>query len=206
MQVIYGHDEFELDIPDELEVGAIQCRLKNIMGIPKNAIALVDGVEVLPTSLVQPDSTIEFRLKWGQKGVGQIWTAEEYCRQFNLAKRDLELQIEKGLSVMQLTDGTIRITETAVDDFIRGMNGNGDGAYLAVIANSLKRLADHVDPPPPDIIGTDYIADKLGCTLVWVAKMAAGGIIPKNCIVPGTGIGKPWKFYRSRIDPWIVMR
>ena len=90
-------------------------------------------------------------------------------------------------------------------EFIRGVNG-GDGAFLAVIASTLKRIADHVDPPPPDIIGTDYIADKLACTAVWVAKMAAEGMIPRNCVVPGTGNGKPWKFYRSRIDPWIEMR
>ena len=94
---------------------------------------------------------------------------------------------------MEVGDGTLRITETAVDQFIAGVGGD---AFLAQIANALKRIADHVDPPPPDIIGTDYIANKLGCTKVWVAKMAAEGMIPKNCIVPGTGIGKPWKFYR----------
>jgi hypothetical protein len=66
------------------------------------------------------------------------------------------------------------------------------------------RESDNDDPPPPDIIGTDSIAEKLGCTKVWVAKMATEGMIPRNCIVPGTG--KPWKFYRSRVDPWILMR
>ncbi len=206
MLVIYDREAIELDIPDAVEVRAIQGRLKSCMGIHNDAVALVNGVEIPPAELVQPDSTVEFVVKVGHKEVGRVWTPEEYCHQFNLTRRELDLHIEKGLRVMQLTDGTIRITETAVDEFIGGMNGNGDGAYLAVIANSLKRLADHFIPPPADIIGTDYIADKLGCTKVWVAKMAADGIIPRNALVPGTGNGKVWKFYRSRIDPWIEMR
>ena len=106
---------------------------------------------------------------------------------------------------MQSANGAV-VTETAVDNFIAGLNANGDGAFLAVIANSLKRIADHVDPPPPDIVDTTYIAEKLGCTKVWVAQMALDKLIPPSCIVPGTGNGKPWKFYRSRIDPWILMR
>ncbi len=156
--------------------------------------------------VAQPTSTVEFRVEQGHKGVGRVWTAREYCELFGLSEKDLEQQIREGLKVMHLSDGTIRISETATDEFIRGLNGGGDGAYLAVIADSLKRLADHFIPPPADIIGTDYIADKLGCTKVWVAKMAAEGMIPKSAIVAGTGVGKPWKFYRSRIDSWILMR
>ena len=79
-------------------------------------------------------------------------------------------------------------------------------ALLASIANSLARIADHVDPPPPDKVGTPYVADRLGCTTEWIAQMAARGDIPPSCIVPGTGAGKPWKFVRSRIDEWIESR
>jgi len=55
-------------------------------------------------------------------------------------------------------------------------------------------------------VDSTYIADKLGCTKVWVARMAAEGGVPRNAIVPGTGNGKPWKFYRSLIDKWIERR
>ena len=144
----------------------------------------------------------------GQRRPQGSWAgfdAEEYCQLFGLTEADFEKQIEQGLRVMQTANGAV-VTETAVDNFIAGLNGGGDGAFLAVIASSLKRIADHVDPPPPDIVDTTYIADKLGCTKVWVAQMALDKLIPPSCIVPGTGNGKPWKFYRSRIDPWIVMR
>jgi hypothetical protein len=205
MLVRYGLDEVELDTEGAVEAKGVRRKLRSFMGIPRNAIAIVDGVEALPAEMVQPDSTVEFVVKEGHKGIGRVFTQKEYCDLFGLTEADFGKQIEQGLRVMQTANGAV-VTETAVDSFIAGLTGGGDGAFLAVIANSLKRIADHVDPPPPDLIGTDYISGKLGVTKVWVAKMAAEGMIPKNCIVPGTGIGKPWKFYRSKIDPWILMR
>lgn len=84
---------------------------------------------------------------------------------------------------------------------------------LARIADSLERLqqdmvriADHFDPPPPDIVGTPYIANRLSCTTVWVTEMVRTGAIPKACVVEGTGNGKRWKFHRKRIDLWIQRR
>ena len=205
MLVIYGRDEVEVNAAEAIEVQAIQGRLKSFMGIPHDAVARVDDVEVLPAELVQPDSTVEFVVKEGHKGIGRVFTQKEYCDLFGLTEAHFEKQIQQGLKVMQTANGAV-VTETAVDNFIAGLNGGGDGAFLAVIASSLKRIADHVDPPPPDIVDTTYIADKLGVTKVWVAQMALDKLIPPSCIVPGTGNGKPWKFYRSRIDPWILMR
>jgi hypothetical protein len=74
------------------------------------------------------------------------------------------------------------------------------------VAFQLGRIADHFDPPPPDIVDTNYIADKLGCTTDWVAEMAREGEIPISCVILGTGDGKPWKFRRSWIDQWIELR
>jgi predicted DNA-binding transcriptional regulator AlpA len=70
----------------------------------------------------------------------------------------------------------------------------------------LSRLADHFDPPPPDIVGTPYVAHKLGCTTDWIAMLVRDSEIPVSCLIPGTGNGKPWKFRRSRIDEWIKNR
>ena len=80
------------------------------------------------------------------------------------------------------------------------------GHLLTEFTGQLKRIADHFDPPPPDLVGSTYIADRLGCTTVWVAEMARRGIIPTSCVVQGTGNGKPWKFLRVRIDEWLKRR
>lgn len=79
-------------------------------------------------------------------------------------------------------------------------------AYWEAISKSIDRIAAKLDPPPSDIVGTAYIADRLGCTVTWVSETAREGKIPTNCVVPGTGNGKPWKFYRTRIDVWLASR
>lgn len=77
---------------------------------------------------------------------------------------------------------------------------------LERIEEDAVRIADHFDPPPPDKVGTPYVAERLGCTTVWVAEMVRIGQIPKSCVVEGTGNGKLWKFHRKRIDLWIQNR
>jgi len=74
------------------------------------------------------------------------------------------------------------------------------------LAADLRRIANHFDPPPPDKVGSEYVAQKLGCTTTWIAELVRREEIPKSCIVPGTGNGKPWKFFRDRIDKWIESR
>jgi hypothetical protein len=77
---------------------------------------------------------------------------------------------------------------------------------LAEIGADIKRLADHFAPAPSDIIGTPHLANRLGCTPTWIAQMVRSGEIPKGCIVPGSGKGKQWKFYRLRIEEWLASR
>lgn len=81
-----------------------------------------------------------------------------------------------------------------------------DPEAIVTIAGALKRIADHFDPPPPDVVDSVYLRKKLGCTTQWIADMARSGVIPAACIVPGTGNGKPWKFYRSKIEKWLEER
>lgn len=77
---------------------------------------------------------------------------------------------------------------------------------LRSIDLNLKRIADHFNPDDDKPVGTPYVANRLGQTTTWVAEMARKGILPKSCIVAGTGTGKPWKFHRSQIDRWIEGR
>ncbi len=77
---------------------------------------------------------------------------------------------------------------------------------LEKLANSHERLGDHFVPAPPKIVGTPYVANKLGCTTVWITELIRNQDLPPDCIVPGTGNGKPWKLYLDRIDKWITSR
>ena len=57
----------------------------------------------------------------GRKGVGQqVWTGEEFCQVFKITLDDLHAWIAQGLRVKRCLDASIRITETAYDEFNRG--------------------------------------------------------------------------------------
>jgi Helix-turn-helix domain len=78
---------------------------------------------------------------------------------------------------------------------------------FASIDTNLKRIADKLNPPDDDKpVGTPYVAKRLGQTTTWVAEMCRNGVIPKSCVLAGTGVGKPWKFHRQQIDNWIETR
>ena len=77
---------------------------------------------------------------------------------------------------------------------------------MAEVQADLKRLADHFDPPPSDIVDTPYIAHRLGLTTARIAQLVRSGEIPKGCVVPGSGQGRQWKFYRRRMEEWLAKR
>lgn len=79
-------------------------------------------------------------------------------------------------------------------------------AHIASIAEDIRRIADHLVPPPSAYMDSPELAQRLGCTTTWVAEMARDGRIPKSCIVVGTGNGKPWKFHRAHIEKWLAVR
>jgi hypothetical protein len=83
---------------------------------------------------------------------------------------------------------------------------DGELSPLVRIAIALERIADHLAPEPENVVGTDYVARKLGCTSTHVARMVRDGNVPLSCVVPGCGDGRPWKFLRQRIDDWLEMR
>jgi hypothetical protein len=81
-----------------------------------------------------------------------------------------------------------------------------DGGELLRIAEAIEKIAEHIVPEPQAIVGTDYIAERLGCTQTWITDQTRRGEIPRSCCVEGTGNGKPWKYHRKKIDSWIRSR
>lgn len=79
-------------------------------------------------------------------------------------------------------------------------------AAVEQCGSNLERIADQLCPPPDALVGTQYIAAKLGITIERVSQMARYEEIPSSCIVDGTGHGKPWKFHRCSIENWIRNR
>lgn len=88
-------------------------------------------------------------------------------------------------------------------------SGNDFAALVAALnaqTRAIGTLVATLAPELPDLVGTDYIARRLGCTPQWVGAMAERGDIPKHCIAPKVSGGRIWKFRRDKIDAWLRER
>ena len=71
---------------------------------------------------------------------------------------------------------------------------------------AISSLVATLAPEVPDLVGTDYIARRLGVSKQWVGTMAERGDIPRSCIAPKLSGGRIWKFHRDRIEAWLRER
>ena len=158
--------------------GRSQIHLRSIMNVSN------DWQGVLPEPLASINAGM----------VGDEGANLREARHFNFAERRKAKRVEEAASPEGVVAEQISPLQFATPEAI------------VTIAGALKRIADHFDPPPPDVVDSVYLRKKLGCTTQWIADMARNGVIPAACIVPGTGNGKPWKFYRSKIEKWLEER
>jgi len=112
-------------------VSAVRTDLELLYGISERAVALVNGVLADEGHVLLDDDELDFVIDSGQKGVGKVWTtAEQFCQDFKIEREDLDQWIASGLRVCACRDGSVRITETAVDEFVQGRNV--ESPYLTV--------------------------------------------------------------------------
>jgi hypothetical protein len=110
------------------------------------------------------------------------------------------------------------VTETAVDNFIAGLNGGGDGAFLALIANSLKRLADHVDPPqeqqsragdryqaqlPQPKRKSPYMDSEVAAAYLGITVKSLYGQVERGHIKPLRGPRRTYRFTVEMLDDYL---
>lgn len=133
-----------------------------------------------------------------------LLTPERLAEVLEIDEGHYEELLCRGLPAIRFRNGTVRHPLVAVEDWLR-RTCRPDLADTGW-PDDLKRIADHFDPPPPDTVGTEYVAKRLGCSQTWIADLVRRGEIPKSCVVQGTGDGKPWKFHRHLIERWIETR
>ena len=117
-------------------------------------------------------------------------------------KKDVEPALEKVLGVNR--------PPFAEEEFsYEKENLKVNETYLAPesferIAQGIERLIEVLVPKTSELVGTEYIASKIGKSKQWIGKMAERGAIPKDCIAPKVSGGRIWKFYRDKIDAWLL--
>lgn len=155
-----------------ITVAAVQRVLGDIFNISKNAIAFVNGEPAASSCRLQNNDTLEFVRVHGRKAVGgRVWSGEDFCRFFGISAEDLGAWTAEGLKVKRCLDGSIRITESATDDFFRGKS---------------------IDSP--------YLNTEQAAAYCNVTKDAFYGRVERKKIKPLPGSGKENLFTREQCD------
>lgn len=170
MKVVHGATDGIFHVAGAA-VASVRASLVDAFNIPNDAEAFVNGEAVPPAYRLQAHDTLEFVKRQGRKGVGDwVWTGEEFCQFFKIGPDDLRAWIAQGLKVQRCLDGSVRITETAVDEFGRGR------VPEAPITKEL-----------PKEVSTEEAAAILGVSKDTVLKLRAEGLLEyRNAAPPGS--------------------
>lgn len=207
VKVIHGANDGEFDGLVGATVQQVYRYLIDAFNLSNDSIALINGVRVEPDCRLESNDTLEFCKRAGRKAINRLFAMEQIEKEYGLTA-ELCNQIAAGVTPLGMNGGGQALySESAIDGWIECRSTGIDKTQLLQnVAVDLRRIADRLDPPSPDKVGTPYVADRLGCTTVWITELIRKGEISSSCIVPGTGNGKPWKFFRDRIDRWLKGR
>lgn len=187
VKVVCGATDGIFDGLVGVSVATVKASLVDAFNIPFDAIAFVDGEEVGDDYRLQANTVLEFVRQFGKKGVGnQVWTDEDFCKFFKITRETLQAWIAQGLKVKSCLDGSIRITETAVDEFFRG-----------------RVIESPLTTDLPKEVSTEEAANILGLSKDTVLKLRSAGLLQfRNTAPPGSS--RP--IYRFPLESVLQLR
>lgn len=115
---IHGADE--INLPAGVSVSQVKRACREVLNLPDHAKSRVNDRRVHEEYRLGDNDTLEFTAAKGRKGVGKVWTEAQFCEQFQITPEELQDWIDRGLKVLTTRTGSVRITETAANEFIRG--------------------------------------------------------------------------------------
>ena len=171
VKIIHGANDGVFDVAGAV-VTSVRLSLVDAFNLYAEVITFINGEPVPPTYTLQASDTLEFIVPLGRKSVGeQVWTEDEFCIFFKITREDLQAWVAQGLKVKRCLDGSIRITETAVDEFFRGR-----------------------------VIESPYLSTDEAAAYCNVTKDAFYGRVERMKIVPLPGSAKENRFTREQCD------
>ncbi|WP_197446367.1 helix-turn-helix domain-containing protein [Tautonia plasticadhaerens] len=114
------------------------------MNIAPGAAACVDSEPVSEDHPLKGGETLEFLLTSGRKGVGRVWTVEQFCELCQITIEQFDHLLSLDLPTLDWPDGTIRIPEEQVDRFLDQYFGLGERTWAGSRSD---RMADNRPEP-----------------------------------------------------------
>lgn len=143
------HGANEQNLPDlGRTVAWVRANLKDALNLAPDSMAVLDGRPVGEEHVLEVGRTLEFLRPLGRKGVGRVWTVEQFCELFQIGAEQFEHLLGVGLPKLSWPDGTIRIPEEQVDRFLDELFG----------------FARRPIPVPPEFLSPPDAAAFLGIT------------------------------------------
>jgi hypothetical protein len=171
VKIIHGANDGIFNVVGA-SVASVRESLIDAFNLPAHTVAFANGEKVGGDFRLQAESRLEFVKQAGRKGVGdKVWTADEFCTFFKITTEDLQAWIAQGLKVRRCLDGSLRITETAVDEFFRGRE-----------------------------IESPYLSTDEAAAYCNVTKDAFYGRVERKKITPLPGSAKENRFTREQCD------
>ena len=171
VRVTHGANEGFFPVAGK-SVAAVRRCLATVFSIPAEAVTTIDGRLVGTNHILAAGEELTFAKENGRKGVGtQVWTEEEFCEFFKITREDLDAWIGQGLKAKPCLDASLRITETAADEFIRGR-----------------------------VVESPYLSTDEAAAYCNVSKDAFYGRVERRKIKPLPGSGKENRFTREQCD------
>lgn len=170
VKIIHGANDGVFPVSGN-SVATVRESLVDAFNIPGEALAFVNGEQTNDEFRLRGNDTLEFVKQAGRKGVGdRVWTGEEFCQFFKISTEDMQAWIAQGLKVKRCLNGSVRITESAMDEFNRGR------VPEAPLTSEL-----------PKEVSTEEAATILGVSKDTVLKLRAAGLLEfRNAAPPGS--------------------
>ena len=114
------HGANDIDLPVAgFSVCKVQQAVAETLNVPPHAAAFVNGNRVRPDHILVPGDQLEFLQECGRKGVGQVWTKDQFMLLFSMKEVNWQEWVKRGLPFDTMDDGTIVLNETEVDEIGR---------------------------------------------------------------------------------------
>ncbi len=147
VRCVQGANEQNLPIQGRT-VSWARTNLKDALNIAPGATAFVDGEPIGEDHVLEDGQSLEFLVPCGKKGVQRVWTVEQFAELFQITVEQVKELLASGLPRLPISDGTIRIPEEQVDQYLDEQFG----------------FARRPLPVPPEFLSPEDAAAFLGIT------------------------------------------